>query len=157
MTRQSGVHQKVLGTIVATTATKARRPTRKGCPNHPIEFKRELAAAACDPAVSVAKLALEHAVNANLLFKWRRQYRQGKFGALDPSHLLPTLAVPAEVSVRSEAGVTLLPVQTPATEVTPVETPACVEVVFACVTVRITGSPEKATLRTVLDTLARRS
>jgi hypothetical protein len=36
-------------------------------------------------------------------------------------------------------------------------TPPCLEVVFACVTVRITGSPETATLRTVLDALSRRS
>jgi transposase-like protein len=38
--------------------------------------ERRLAAAACDPAVSLARLALEHGINANLLFKWRRQYRQ---------------------------------------------------------------------------------
>jgi transposase len=138
--------------MVATTGT--RRPTRKGCPNHPNEFKRGLAAAACDPAVSVAKLALEHGVNANLLFRWRRQYRMGRFGAPDPAHLpLPVVAGPA----RSEGGVTLLPVQTPETEIAPDVAPACIEVVFACATVRITGSPEGAMLRTVLDTLARRS
>ena len=132
--------------------------TRKGCPNHPIERKRGLAAAACDPEVSVAKLALEHGVNTNLLFRWRRQYRRGMFGAPDPAHLpLPVVAQPAGVPPKAEGGVTLLPVQTPASEVVPVETPASVEVVFACATVRITGSPEVATLRTVLDTLARRS
>ena len=130
-----------------------RRPPREGCPNHPIEFKRRLAAAACDPAMSVAKLALEHRVNANLLFRWRRQYRMGMFGAPDPAHLpLPVVAVPA----RSEGSVTLLPVQVPETDELPV-TPPCLEVVFACATVRITGSPEATALRTVLDTLARRS
>lgn len=61
----------------------ARRPTRKGCPNRAIEFKRGIAAAACAPGISVAKLALEHSVNANLLFKWRREYQAGKFGAPD--------------------------------------------------------------------------
>jgi transposase len=139
--------------MVATT-TGTLRPTRKGRPNHPIEFKRGLAATACDPSVSVAKLALEHGVNTNLLFRWRRQYRMGMFGALDPAHLpLPVVAGPA----RSEVGVTLLAVQTPETEIVPDVAPACIEVVFACATVRITGSLEGAMLRTVLDTLARRS
>ncbi len=52
MSGESGAHQILVGTIVATT-TGARRATRKGCPNHPIEFKRAVAAAACDPQVSV--------------------------------------------------------------------------------------------------------
>ena len=158
MTRQSGVRQEMVGTIVATTATRARRPTRKGCPNYPIEFKRTLAASACDPGVSVAKLALEHGVNANMLFKWRRQYRKGKFGVCAPAHTaLPTALGRAEVPGRAEGGVTLLPVQTPATQIEPMAAPACIEVVFACASVRITGSPEVAMLRTVLDTLARHS
>ncbi len=141
---------------MATTGT--RRPTRKGCPNHPIEFKRGLAAAACDPAVSVAKLALEHGVNANLLFRWRRQYRTGMFGSPDPAHaLLPAVSGPAGVPPRTEGIVTLLPVQTPEGEVVQVATPSCIEVVFVCATVRISGSPEAATLRMVLDALARRS
>ena len=140
---------------MATTGT--RRPTRKGCPNHPIEFKRGLAAAACDPEVSVAKLALEHGINTNLLFRWRRQYRMGMFGAPDPAHLpLPVVSRPVKRPTRTEASVTLLPVQVPETDDVPV-TPPCLKVVFPCATVRIFGSPEATTLRTVLDTLARRS
>ena len=156
MTRQSGAHQVLVGTIVTTTTT--RRPTRKGCPNHPIEFKRGLAAAACDPEVSVAKLALEHGVNTNLLFRWRRQYRMGTFGAPDPTHLpLPVVASPADVLPGADGSVTLLPVQMPEAEIDPAAAPVSIEVVFACATVRISGSPETATLRMVLDTLARRS
>jgi len=45
----------------------------------------------------------------------------------------------------------------PDMEIDPVAAPASIEVVFACATVRITGSPETTTLRTVIDTLARRS
>ena len=54
---------------------------RAGRPNYPTEFKRRLAVEACEPAISVAKLALRHGLNANMLFKWRRQYRAGKFDA----------------------------------------------------------------------------
>lgn len=141
---------------MATTAG-TRRPTRKGCPNHPIEFKRTLAAAACDPAESVAKLALEHGVNTNLLFRWRLQYRTGMFGTPDPAHRMPRLGAPSDVADRSEGGVKLLPVEIPDAQVDPSARLPTIEIVFACATVRITGSPEVRTLRAVIDTLARRS
>lgn len=41
----------------------------KGIANHPVEFRRCLAILACEPGVSVARLAMEHGVNTNLLFK----------------------------------------------------------------------------------------
>jgi len=138
----------------------ARGPTRKGCPNRAVEFKRDLAAKACTPGTSVAKLALAHGVNTNLLFKWRRQYRAGDFGVPHPAHVptrddseLPAAANPAA------GAVTLLPVAvspTLATPTTPVVPPA-IEVVFHQATVRIYGTPENAVLRIVLDTLARRA
>jgi len=153
MSGHSSAHQIVVGITVATMAS-TRRVTRKGCPNHPIEFKRRLAAAACDPAVSVAKLALEHSVNTNLLFKWRRQYRKGKFGTPDAAHA-PAAAMPSrsDVLARSDVGATLLPVQV--TRDASVATPPCLEVMFAGVTVRVSGPLDAAILRTVLDTLAR--
>ena len=47
--------------LVGTTLTTngIARVTRKGRPNHPLEFKRQLAELACEPGISVAKLALE--------------------------------------------------------------------------------------------------
>lgn len=51
---------------------------RKGCPNYPLEFKQRLVAASCEPDVSISKLALDNGINANLLFKWRQHWRQGK-------------------------------------------------------------------------------
>ena len=135
-----------------------RRPSRKGCPNHAVAFKRELAAAACEPTASVAKLAREHGVNTNLLFRWRRQYRAGEFGLPDPIPLPRSnpSAVPV-VANGPERAVTLLPVHAPITESAAVARAACIEVVFACATVRICGAPETAPLRMVLDCLARRA
>ncbi|HIE4797478.1 TPA: IS66-like element accessory protein TnpA [Serratia marcescens] len=51
---------------------------RKGCPNYPPEFKQRLVAASCEPGISISKSALENGINANLLFKWRQHWRQGK-------------------------------------------------------------------------------
>ena len=139
-------------------ATAWRRSTRKGCPNRAIAFKRELAAAACAPGVSVAKLALEHRVNTNLLFKWRREYRAGKFGVPDPPHLeVAKDRDLASAARRPESAVMLLPVQAPLAEAEAVAGSACIEVVFATATVRICGVPAPAALRVVLDTLVRRT
>ena len=135
-----------------------RRPTRKGCPNHAVKFKRGLAAAACKTGISVAKLALEHRVNTNLLFKWRREYLAGKFGAPDLIDVVPQSAADFPAAVAGhEVAVTLLPVCTPSPRDDAVAVVPCIEVVFACATVRICGVPELAPLRMVLDRLARRS
>lgn len=140
-----------MGTTLTTTGIA--RATRKGCPNHPIDFKRQLAALACVPNVSVAKLALKHGVNANLLFKWRRQYRAGKFGAPlpeqgvvipgsedAPPQLMPVLTVPEPRPVRGASGV--MPE---------------IEIVLGRATVRVRGAVDARMLTTVLDCLAARA
>ena len=45
------------------------------------QAKLELVQACMQPGVSVARLALEHAVNANLLRKWIRDYERERNGA----------------------------------------------------------------------------
>ena len=134
------------------------RPTRRGCPNHAVEFKRRLAAAACKAGISVARLALEHSVNTNLLFKWRREYRAGKFGVPDPADLVPPSAPKFPVATAgSETAATLLPVHTPTPEHSAPAAQPCIEVMFARARVRICGVPEATALRMVLDCLARRA
>jgi transposase len=85
-------------------ATAARR-TRIGTPNHPFEFRRELAKLACEPGVSVARLALEYGLNTNLLFKWRRAYQAGQY---EPPTLLP---VEVALEERTLENVVALPAQ----------------------------------------------
>lgn len=64
---------------------------RKGCPNYSPEFKQQLVAASCKPGISISKLALENGINANLLFKWRQQWRDGKLllSSSESPQLLP--------------------------------------------------------------------
>lgn len=75
---------RVVGTTVSTEAPK--RSSRKGIPNHPFAFRRRLGKLACEPGVSVARLPMEHGLNPNLLFKWRRALHAGEY---DPVGLLP--------------------------------------------------------------------
>ena len=101
-----------------------QRASRKGRPNHPLEFKRRLAQAACAPGISVAK--------------WRRHYRAEKFGALDqgaaaavaptpspaaPFQLLPVIE--SMVPVTVDAGTRQAPSEDG------------IEVVFPAATVRV--------------------
>jgi transposase len=122
---------------VSTEAPK--RTSRKGIPNHPIEFRRKLAKLACEPGVSVARLAMEHGVNTNLLFKWRRALRAGEY---DPVGLLPvTVEAPAPQFER--------PTATP-TPVIGAAAVGAIEINVGNTRVRIEGSPNEATLRLVL-------
>ncbi len=41
------------------------------------QFKAELVAACRQPGASIAALALQHGINANVLHRWLKEYRQG--------------------------------------------------------------------------------
>lgn len=56
---------------------EAEKRKRRRSTNYQLEFKRKLAQQACDESVSVAQLALQHGLNTNMLFRWRRQLRDG--------------------------------------------------------------------------------
>ncbi|WP_447308697.1 transposase, partial [Escherichia coli] len=58
--------------------------------------KQQLVAASCEPGISISKLALENGINANLLFKWRQQWREGKL-------LLPSSESPQLLPVTLDA------------------------------------------------------
>jgi len=134
----------MVGTKVSN---ETKRSTRKGRPNHPIEFKRRLAQQACEPDVSVSQLAQAHGVNANLLFKWRRHYRAGLFDAsAAPAALLPVSLVAAPVMSRNS--------QPPAT---PAETAphAGIEIAFDDCTLRIDSAADMKLVRAVLALLRR--
>jgi transposase len=121
------------------------RASRKGCPNYPIDFKRQLAALACTPNVSVSKLAAKHGINANMVFKWRRQYRAGYLGVPGTdSRTTPVTLIPVLTHGVSER-------QPSARQSDPV-----IEVVIDDVTLRLHGGVDPITLSTVLDCLARR-
>jgi transposase len=77
---------------------------------HSAAFKRKLLELVEQPGASVAAVALEHGVNANLVFKWRRAKLDRKRGAgtARPTVLLPVTVGPPEslVSVASVAHAT---------------------------------------------------
>lgn len=62
-----------------------------------VEAKRELVEACLQPGVSVARIALAHGINANLLRKWIQSYRE-QVNSLSPS---PAATLPAFAPVLS--------------------------------------------------------
>src|SRR4051794_29190604 len=85
--------------------TNGRRNRR-----HPIEFKRAVVVQSYLPGSSVARLARDHAINANQIFAWRKLYRdtglvQSKAAAavlLPVSVVPPTSTEDAVHSIQSE-------------------------------------------------------
>ena len=127
-----------------TLDTEVKSGNRKGKPNYPVDFKRRLAIAASEPGVSVSKLALEHQVNTNMVFKWRRDLRAGL------------------LDIESQGPVTLLPVslshaprrKTVAAPVPPIAHSAgLIEIVIADALVRVRGDVDAVFLKTVIESL----
>lgn len=113
-------------------------------------FKHSIVEQTLAPGASVARIAREHDINANQLFKWRRQFLLGEGDA----SALPAQTPPA---------ISLLPVTVVADEPAPVTAPSSagaagpgqIEITLAGGTVRIQGTIDPATLRLVLASLRR--
>jgi len=76
------------------------------------EAKRELVEACLQPGISVARIALEHGINANLLRKWINQYRENNSSAIPStpamlSAFAPMLSLESPKSVEISLSVTL--------------------------------------------------
>ena len=54
--------------------------------------KRLIVEQALEPGASVARVARAHGLNANVVFNWRRLYREGKF-ATEPAQAMKLLPV----------------------------------------------------------------
>jgi transposase len=68
--------------------------------------KRRIVEETLEPEASVAKVARAHGVNANQVFAWRRQYRQGLLGEghAETVNLLPVHVTGTRLSKAQRAG-----------------------------------------------------
>lgn len=113
------------------------RPRRRV---HSAAFKRKLVELSLVPGASVAGIALEHGINANLLFGWRRASQRD--GTTQPNLLpveivspgTPMAAAPAPTSRGNSS-------------------PGTIEIELAGARVRVRGAVDEASLRSVLAAL----
>ncbi|MBC7941164.1 MAG: transposase [Chitinophagaceae bacterium] len=114
---------------------------------HSAEFKRQLVARSLEPGASVAAVAMEGGINANLLFGWRRKYLDG----------LPQI----DSATPQQPSAVLLPVSIEAAPADRRSTPSslmrpaggAIEIEIGNARVRLRGSVDEANLRTVLTAL----
>lgn len=132
---------------MSVEAQSVYRPRRRV---HSDEFKRKVVELSLAPGASVAAIALEHGINANLLFGWRKAYlksrsdaRADRTGGPVPATLLPVEVVGASV-----------PVAAPSAPTHRSRVPSgSIEIEVAGARVRVRGSVDEASLRSVLAAL----
>ena len=124
-----------------------RAPRRR----HSEALKRELIERSLQPGASVAALAQEHGINANLLFNWRRLHLERQAAAQLPAEpatvLLPvTVEEPVAAPAAPHACAPATP--TPRRAGTGV-----IEVEIGAALVRLRGVVDEASVRSVLQAL----
>ncbi|MCW5611700.1 MAG: transposase [Rubrivivax sp.] len=77
----------------------AKRETRR---KHDAELKRQVLAECAEPGASVARVALSHGLNANLVHKWRRR---AAGGAQPAAPQRSAVFVPVELTPSTAAAV----------------------------------------------------
>ena len=105
-----------------------------------IEEKRRIVEETLRPRASVARVARRHEVNANQVFYWRKQYREGRLGEASGKLLAVTLADDC-LRRSGRAGYA------------PAPSAGSMEIKLAKGTVRIAGDIDVVVLRTAIECL----
>jgi transposase len=124
-----------------------------------------LAELSYEPGASVALIARQNDVNANLLFKWRHQYLDGAFGLPSKLNALSTSApaaaptlLPVSIVDESPAGPSVpasTPDASPKSTARPDAQDGLCEVDFECARLRVRGHVSPGTLRILISELSR--
>lgn len=104
---------------------------RLGSKNYPKEFRAMVVAQSNDPARSIADVAQEHGLNANMVARWRRAHER------------------AQSTTNAQPAQTFIPVRVPV----PAQLSSSLVVECGAVRVRFDGPLDLSVLRTVLATL----
>jgi transposase len=119
--------------VAIETVSQAKRRRRS------VEEKRRIVEETLEAGASVARVARRHAINANQVFYWRKQYREERLGKNQCSKLLPvTLSDPK--SGRAGRASSPFAVGT-------------MEIKLAKGTLRVAGSIDVVALRTAIECL----
>jgi transposase len=129
-------------------------PTRR---QHDRSFKADLVEQSLQPGASVAVIARKNGINANLLFKWRRDHKHKTIAASVPKAPAPVVLLPVHVEPASSVGMSSTPGPTPITEMVSGSRAAArsgvIELDFAGAQMRLRGAVDEAALCIVLRAL----
>lgn len=127
--------------------TRAKRRRREHSPT----LKRELIERSLQPGASVSGIALDSGINANLLFKWRREHLRANGRALLPTAPPATpVLLPVKIESAMPQGATppVVPPQ-PAQRAGP----GSIEIDIGGARIRLRGTIEESSVRAVLQAL----
>jgi transposase len=117
-----------------------------------IAEKRKIVEQAMLPGTSVAAVARQYGVNANMVHYWRNLYRQGRLGEKNDSiRLLPVRISESAATPVLEQEVAF----SSTTSVLPAPTQGVIYIEFAKIHLRVEHGADAALLRVVLETLQR--
>jgi transposase len=117
---------------------------------HNPAFKHRLVELTRQAGASVAAIALEHGINANLLFKWRREQ------LVSPASARPTpqaVLLPVMIDPLSPVGTMSNSPPAVAANITRASTVGVIEIEVGGARVRLRGSVDQDSVRCVLQTL----
>ena len=123
-------------------------PSRR---RHDRSFKVELIRQSLEPGASVSAIALSNGINANLLFKWRREHLRDSGLSPAPAVLLPVQVTPEVEAAGVGAPVAPAPAPPPAAK--PSTRSGVIEMEIAGVQLRVRGMVDEASLCSVLRAL----
>jgi transposase len=132
-------------TALSVSSRKALPPAKRQ--HRSPELKRRIVQETLAPGASVARVARAHGVNANQVFAWRRQFRQGLLAVRVAE---PEPARSARSELRRRVAEASARSQDAATQRTPSGT---IQIELPKVRLRLTGSIDPETLRVVLEAL----
>ena len=129
-------------TTAGTTNGRVRRSRSK-------QERRQIVEETLKPGASVSLVSRAHNVNANLVFKWRKQYREGQLDIAPTSNTSNTL-LPVKIG-DSLPKVPLVPARRRAK----MRHPGIIDIDLGHARVRIEGNADPECLRTALERLVR--
>ena len=117
---------------------------------HDRRFKEELVCQSLLPGASVSAIALDNGINANLLFKWRREHLRAASPRSAQAVLLPVEVAPVADAMAPPVATTPLMPSVPAKS--PPRS-GVIELEVAGVQLRVRGPVDEASLCSVLRAL----
>ena len=128
------------------------RVNKTGRRTFTLEYKLRLVKQCSGPGVSVAAIALEHRINANLLRRWIVHHQRT---LVDSALQRQTTMLPVTIESTPSAP-TLLPAQVDATSKHKRSSTPTIEIEFYGARIHLRGDVDVQLLRSVLDVLAQR-
>jgi transposase len=136
------------------SGTRIGEPARR---QHDRSFKAGLVEQSLQPGASVAVIARNNGINANLLFKWRRDHKRKTIAALMPTAPAPTVLLPVHIEPVTRVGTSSAVEPTPTAEMVSGSRTAArsgvIEIDFAGAHLRVRGAVDDAALCSVLRAL----